>query len=78
MKKLFIFLCVAFLLILGGCASDGSFDASRIPTIVIENPETGERRGCERIPSENILRCSVVIDGQNVITDFPLFDEKVQ
>lgn len=76
MKKLFIFLCVAFLFILGGCATDGSFDPSKIPTIIIENPETGERKGCERIPSEGILRCSVMIDGQNVITDFPLSDPK--
>lgn len=76
MKKFFIILCVAFLFILGGCASDGSFDASKIPPIMIEDPATGERQGCERIPSEGVLRCTAVIDGKNVTTDLPLSDSK--
>lgn len=75
LKILFLILIVPFL---AGCAADGSFDWSKVPMIQIEDPETGLVEGCKRIPAEKLIRCSKVISGKNVITDFPIDDPPVE
>ena len=55
-----------------GCT--GVIDPNQVPTVIIEDTETGQRQGCERMEDIKVLRCTVIVDGKKVITEYPLKD----